>query len=111
MQTCRTKMAIMLRYVHGTAKKIKEVDSTALTYAGVAKGKGKGKGAAKGAALAKGQGAKGKGSGKGSGGKGASGTSCAVCRRRRQLFEHGFVHRQFVLRPTRAELRVIASAA
>ena len=42
MQTCRTKMAIMLRYVHGTAKKIKEVDSTALTYAGVAKGKGKG---------------------------------------------------------------------
>ena len=95
MQTCR-KMAIMLRYVHGTAKKIKEVDSTALTYAGVAKGKGKGKGAAKGAALAKGKGAK----GKGSGGKGASGTSCAVCGRRRQLLEHGLVHRQFVLRPT-----------
>ena len=30
-----TKMAIMLRNVHGAAKKIKEVDSTALTYAGV----------------------------------------------------------------------------
>jgi hypothetical protein len=72
------KMAIMLRSVHGAAKKSKEANSTALTYAGAAKGKGKGKGAAKGATPAKGKGGKGA-PGKGSGGKGATGMSCAVC--------------------------------
>ena len=75
-----TKMAIMLRNVHGAAKKVKEVSSTTLTYAGAAKGKGKGKGAAKGAAPSKGKGAKGS-PGKGSGAKGASGIACAVCGR------------------------------
>lgn len=45
-------MAIMLRNVHGAAKKVKEVSLKTLTYAGAAKGKGKGKGAAKGAAPA-----------------------------------------------------------
>ena len=73
-----TKMAIMLRNVHGAAKKVKEVSSTTLTYAGAAKGKGKGKGAAKGAAPSKGKGAKGS-PGKGSGVNGASGIACAVC--------------------------------
>jgi hypothetical protein len=72
------KMAIMLRNVQGAAKKEKEVNSSALTYAGAAKGKGKGKGAAKGATPAKGKGGKGA-PGKGSGGKGATGMSCAVC--------------------------------
>ena len=71
------KMAIMLRAVQGAAKKVKEVNSTAITYAGAAKGKGKGKGA-KGVAPAKGKGAKGA-PGKGSSGKGATGMSCAVC--------------------------------
>ncbi|KOO30922.1 hypothetical protein Ctob_016205 [Chrysochromulina tobinii] len=72
------KMAIMLRSVHGAAKKSKEANLTALTYAGAAKGKGKGKGAAKGATPAKGKGGKGA-PGKGSSGKGATGMSCAVC--------------------------------
>ena len=72
------KMAIMLRGVQGAAKKAKEVNSTAITYAGAAKGKGgKGKGA-KGGTAAKGKGAKGA-AGKGSSGKGATGMSCAVC--------------------------------
>ena len=34
-------MAIMLRNVHGAAKKVKEVSLKTLTYAGAAKGKGK----------------------------------------------------------------------
>ena len=73
-----TKMAIMLRNVHGAAKKSKEVNSTALSYVGAAKGKGKGKGASKGAAYGKGKGAKGA-PGKGSGAKEAPGITCAVC--------------------------------
>ena len=73
------KIAIMLRNVQGAAKKAaKEVNSTALTYAGAAKGKGKGKGAGKGGAPAKGKGGKGA-PGKGLGGKGATGMACAVC--------------------------------
>jgi len=73
------KIAIMLRNVQGAAKKAaKEVNSTALTYAGAAKGKGKGKGVAKGGAPAKGKGGKGA-PGKGLGGKGAMGMACAVC--------------------------------